>query len=112
MKHLEVRQLWLREHKASRYVVHLKVHRELNLADDLTHHWSEADGMKQFFKMRFQTASQRGSLAEGECETSRPEQQAITEPAPCAIVRPRFRSLPTCEILLQVESVAMLWRRI
>ena len=48
VKHLETRQLWLQEHIASGNVVLLKVHRDLNPADALTHFWCKADGIKHF----------------------------------------------------------------
>ena len=83
VKHLETRQLWVQEHIASGNVVLLKVHRDLNPADALTHFWCKADGIKHFFKMSFQATSQRSSLAEGECENSRQE-RIKNEPAVCA----------------------------
>ena len=73
VKHLETRQLWLQEHIASGNVVLLKVHRDLNSADALTHFWCKADGTKHFSKMSLQATSQRSSLAEGRCENSRQE---------------------------------------
>ena len=74
VKHLETRQLWLQEHIASGNVVLLKVQRDLNPADDLTHFWCKADGIKHFSKM---------SLAEGRYENSRQE-RIKNEPAVCA----------------------------
>ena len=73
VKHLETRQVWLQEHVALGNVVLLKVHRDLNLADALTHFWSKADCIKHFSKMSLQATSQRSSLAEEGCETSRQE---------------------------------------
>ena len=83
VKHLETRQLWLLEHIASGNVVLLKVHRDLNLADALTHFWCKADGIKHFSKMSLQATSQQSSLVEGRCEISRQE-RVNNEPAVCA----------------------------
>ena len=80
VQHLETRQLWLQEHVASGNVVLLKVHRDLNPADALTHFWCKADGVKHIFKMSLQATSQRSSLAEGRCENSRQE-RIKNEPA-------------------------------
>ena len=79
VKHLEIRQLW---HIASGNVVLLKVHRDLNPADALTHFRCKADGIKHF-KMSFQATSQLSSLAEEGCENSRQE-RIKNEPAVCA----------------------------
>ena len=73
----------LQEHVASGNVVLLKVHRDLNPADDLTHFWCKADGIKHFSKMSLQATSQRSSLAEGRCENSRQE-RIKNEHAVCA----------------------------
>ena len=73
VKHLETRQLWLQEHIASGNVVLLKVHRDLNPSDALTHFWCKADGIKHFSNISLQATSQRSSLAEGRCENSRQE---------------------------------------
>ena len=83
VKHLETRQLWLREHIASGNVVLLKVHRDLNPADALSHFWCKADGIKHFSKMSLQATSQRSSLAEEGCENSRQE-RIKNELAVCA----------------------------
>ena len=83
VKHLETRQLWLQEHLASENVVLVKVHRDLNPADALTHVWSKADGIKHFSKMSLQAASQRSSVVEGECDITRQE-RIKNELAVCA----------------------------
>ena len=40
--------------------------------------------LKHFVKMSFHTASQRGSLTEGRCDTSRQEAQVMSGTAACA----------------------------
>ena len=51
VKHLECRQLWIQGVVAEGRVHCVKVHREENPADALTHYWSVDDGRKHFAKM-------------------------------------------------------------
>ena len=51
VKHLETRQLWLQEVVEIRALKVLKMGRELNLADALTHHWSANDGIAHLTAM-------------------------------------------------------------
>ena len=46
VKHLECRQLWVQEVMSRKDVVCLKIPREQNPADALTHHWTIEDGQR------------------------------------------------------------------
>ena len=48
IKHLSVRQLWLQERVSRKELDHVKVRRDDNPSDCLTHHWSRADGEHHF----------------------------------------------------------------
>ena len=48
VKHLETRQLWTQSHVSNRSAEVLKVPREFNPSDCLTHYWSAVDGPKHF----------------------------------------------------------------
>ena len=50
VKHLECRQLWVQEVIAKGTVACLKIPRDRNPADMLTHYWSIADGRKHMQK--------------------------------------------------------------
>ena len=51
VKHLELRQLWMQEKIREQKLKFIKVPRDLNCSDALTHHWSKAEGEKHFEKM-------------------------------------------------------------
>ena len=51
VKHLEARQLWIQGHVASKEVEVIKIPREKNSSDCLTHHWSAVDGYKHLSKV-------------------------------------------------------------
>ena len=51
VKHLEARQLWIQGHVASKEVEVIKIPREQNSSDCLTHHWSAVDGYKHLSKV-------------------------------------------------------------
>ena len=46
IKHLEVKQLWVQEHEKKRNIKMVKIPREINWADLLTHHWTSIEGEK------------------------------------------------------------------
>ena len=48
VKHLEARQLWLQQKVSEKKVLIVKVPREVNPSDALTHYWSRIDGEKHF----------------------------------------------------------------
>ena len=48
IKHLSVRQLWLQERVSSKQLEIVKVAREVNPSDPLTHYWSAKDGLTHF----------------------------------------------------------------
>jgi hypothetical protein len=50
VKHLEARQLWIQEIVKMKAISVIKVGRDLNLSDALTHHWNSVDGGKHFSK--------------------------------------------------------------
>ncbi len=51
VKHLELRQLWMQEKIKNKSLRFVKVPREKNPSDAMTHHWSKAEGAKHFPKL-------------------------------------------------------------
>ena len=46
VKHLEARQLWVQEYISNKIVAVVKIPREVNSSDVLTHNWNSSDGFK------------------------------------------------------------------
>ena len=44
VKHLSVKQLWVQERESAGELEIVKIPRAINVADLLTHHWSETEG--------------------------------------------------------------------
>ena len=51
IKHLQVRQLWIREHEETGNLKFVKIPRDSNLSDLLTHHWSGLVGTRMLREM-------------------------------------------------------------
>ena len=51
IKHLEVKQLWVQEQEKKKAVKMVKIPREWNYADLMTHHWSSVEGVKMLAGM-------------------------------------------------------------
>ena len=45
IKHLQIRQMWLQEKVKDQDLKLIKIPRSINVADLLTHHWNEKDGL-------------------------------------------------------------------
>ena len=55
IKHLETKQLWLQERIHKEEIEYVKIPREKNMADALTHNWTAHDGDKHFGRMNVKT---------------------------------------------------------
>ena len=51
VKHLEARQLWIQDYVSNKLIEVVKVPREQNCADCLTHSWSAVDGIKHLSRV-------------------------------------------------------------
>ena len=51
VKHLELRQLWMQEKIKTKVLKFVKVPRERNPSDAMTHHWTKAEAANHFSKL-------------------------------------------------------------
>ena len=51
VKHLELRQLWMQEKVKMKVLKFVKVPRDLNPSDAMTHHWTKAEAANHFTKL-------------------------------------------------------------
>ena len=69
IKHLHIRQLWLQERVHEGELKLIKIPREINGADLMTHHWTERDGLSHMQRLQV--------LRRGHCKSSAPEGAVI-----------------------------------
>jgi len=62
VKHLQVRQLWMQERIRDEEMKLIKIPRELNPADLMTHHWNEREGNQHLINLK---VIRRGPLKRG-----------------------------------------------
>ena len=65
IKHLQIRQLWIQERLKNEERKMIKIPRNINMSDLMTHHWNERDGLSHMSNLKV--------IRRGHCKSSAPE---------------------------------------